>query len=190
MMKSFKKSISIMLIALLTVAFFASCEENQAAKSNSNDNISVSQETTAVTETTPDGGTVEKDSEENVITKDKEGKIVSVEDKDGNVVDIDEYVEAHPNAKKSSSVKSSSKTRSKTSGSSKTSSKASSKTSSKTGSATGSKHSLKTSSDTSSVSSSNYNSNSNSSSSTSTDSDEDIGIPKDNVEIDFADLDI
>lgn len=52
-------------------------------------------ETTVVLETTSEGGTVEQDSEGNKITKDSEGKVTKVEDKDGNPVDVNEYLSTH-----------------------------------------------------------------------------------------------
>lgn len=65
-------------------------------------------ETTVVLETTPEGGTIEKDPEENKITKDKDGNVISVEDKNGNPVDVEEYVSTHSWVQGSGSGKASS----------------------------------------------------------------------------------
>ena len=52
-------------------------------------------ETTVIIETTADGGTIEKDAEDNKITKDKKGKVIAVEDKDGNTLVVTEYLTTH-----------------------------------------------------------------------------------------------
>lgn len=51
--------------------------------------------TTAVTETTAKGGTIEKDQEGNVIEIDSSGEIVTIKNADGESVDIPEYLDRH-----------------------------------------------------------------------------------------------
>ncbi|MBR1731625.1 MAG: hypothetical protein IJ725_04260, partial [Ruminococcus sp.] len=80
-------ALSVLIIASLTAGCSCGGTDNKKSSatttSSSSDTVS---ETTKVIETTPDGGTVEEDSEGNKITKDKNGEIISVTDKDGNEV--------------------------------------------------------------------------------------------------------
>ena len=129
------KRFLIFLISVLIIAVLAAgCSCGGSKNSSSNKTSSAVSETTKVLETTADGGTVEEDPEGNVITKDKNGEITSVKDKEGNDVNVDEYKNSHENENNSSlSGNSSSKTSSKTSSNSKSSSgsKSSSSSSSK-----------------------------------------------------------
>ena len=81
-----------MVAILMIAALFSACGEKQNAASPDEAAIT---ETTVVLETTADGGTIEQDSEGNKITKDENGKVVSVEDKDGNPIDVTEYLTTH-----------------------------------------------------------------------------------------------
>lgn len=98
-----KKIIAIVVSVFLAVAVFTACGNNNSNKKKSN-----TSETLKLVETTPDGGTVEKDSESNIVTKDKNGKITSVKDKNGKKVDVDEYIKTHGSSVNKSSAKTSS----------------------------------------------------------------------------------
>lgn len=98
-----KKIIAIAVSVFLAVTIFTACGNN-----NSNKEKSDTSETLKLVETTPDGGTVEKDSESNIVTKDKNGKITSVKDKNGKKVDVDEYIKTHGSSVNKSSAKTSS----------------------------------------------------------------------------------
>lgn len=147
-----KKRLAAALCLALIAAIFGGCGCSSDVSSDKKSTVS---ETLSVIETTPDGGTVERDAEGNTVTKDKNGAIISVEDKNGEALEVEEYIDSHPYAvsggsadskqggsggsDKNSSSASSSKSSSKTS-----SNKSSSKSSSK--SSTSSKSSSKSSS--------------------------------------------
>lgn len=92
----------ILCILMTSVLLLVSCGDNSKAGSDETATSSgelsseaAFSETTAVIETTPDGGTVEQDSEGNKITKNNEGKITKVEDKNGNQISITQYLTTH-----------------------------------------------------------------------------------------------
>ena len=99
------KYLALILAALmiLSVLLTACGEDSSDALKDgkkANETTTVSEttavsETTVVLETTSEGGTVEKDSEGNKITKDKDGNITHVEDKEGNTIEITEYITTH-----------------------------------------------------------------------------------------------
>ena len=96
-----KTRLFIALTAALLIICFAlsACGEDKPAATETptaQQSSDASAETTEVLETTADGGTVERDSEGNRITKDSDGGIVSVEDKSGASVDVNDYVASHP----------------------------------------------------------------------------------------------
>ena len=91
-MKFCKKHIIFLSLFLIAMMLLSACGETSDPSS---ENGSIPGETTVVIEQTPDGGTVEQDSEGNKITKDKNGDVVSVEDSEGNPVDVDEYLTTH-----------------------------------------------------------------------------------------------
>ena len=137
------KKLIVLIMAALTLLSAAACSCGGSGETGGKTYSAIEQETIKLLETTPDGGTVEKDKDGNTIEKDKDGEIVSVKDSDGNSVDIEQYKADYPvvsgktESSKSSAV--SGKTSSKASSSTlsdKTSSKTSSK-SSKTSSTSG-----------------------------------------------------
>lgn len=84
-------SVFLCLLIICSILFTACGEkENESTKDES-----APGETTVVLETTSNGGTIEQDSESNKITKDENGKVVSVEDKNGNSIDVTEYLTTH-----------------------------------------------------------------------------------------------
>ena len=87
-----KKLLILMLSLLMAVLMLVACGKNKAEEKDDDEKTS---ETTAVLETTADGGTVEQDAEGNIVTKGADGKVIHVEDKDGNSVDVSEYVQTH-----------------------------------------------------------------------------------------------
>lgn len=123
-----KKFIAMLICAGIFAAIMVGCscggsETKTKKTSSATTQATEASETTKVIETTADGGTVEEDKDGNRIVKDSDGGIISVTDKNGNEVDVDEYVASHPGTKKSVSAgKTSSDTKSKTSSSSKSSS--------------------------------------------------------------------
>lgn len=90
-----------LLIGLLVVLMALSCmlsacgENSDKSTDNGANPDSAVYETTVVLETTSDGGTIEQDSEGNQITKDDKGKVTSVKDKNGNNIDVTEYLTTH-----------------------------------------------------------------------------------------------
>lgn len=95
-----KKRFSIFLLLCIAAAvmLLAACGEDKKASADdkkSPDAATAVTETTAVIETTAEGGTVEQDPEGYKITKDTSGKVVAVEDKDGNPVDVKTYLSTH-----------------------------------------------------------------------------------------------
>ena len=96
MMKT--KLMALLIAAALVVSvWLAACGENGDATKDEAPigDTPVVKETTVVLETTADGGTVEQDAEGNKITKDKDGKVIRVEDKSGNELDVTEYLTTH-----------------------------------------------------------------------------------------------
>lgn len=95
-----KRTIAILLAVLMLAVVFVGCgEDNSAENTGATPDTAVSTkpaETTVVLETTAQGGTIEKDAQENTIERDKSGTIVSVKDKSGNTVSVTEYTKAHP----------------------------------------------------------------------------------------------
>ncbi len=90
------KTILTFISVLLLLLLLTGCGEDQSkAIEESRKEASVTAETTVVLETTGDGDTIEQDSEGNKITKDEKGTILSVEDKDGKPVDVEEYITTH-----------------------------------------------------------------------------------------------
>ena len=87
-----KRIIALLFATLMIAVLFSACGE----KSNdaTPDEAAVA-ETTVVLEYIADGGTLEQDPEGNFVTKDADGKVVSVEDKNGNPIDVVEYLETH-----------------------------------------------------------------------------------------------
>ena len=97
-----KKWLLILAAAVITLScILCACgDDKKDAKSepeskNAAEVTSASDETTVVLETTSEGDTVEKDSDGNKITRDKTGDIVAVEDKNGNPVEVTEYLTTH-----------------------------------------------------------------------------------------------
>lgn len=92
------KLLMLAFSVFLIIALLVACGKNspEPVSGASELNSSSIQETTVLIETTPDGGTVEQDSEGNIITKDSSGKVTKVEDKNGNAVDVNNYLSDHP----------------------------------------------------------------------------------------------
>ena len=92
-----KVLIALLASAILLSVMLSACGDKQ--KNSSEDSSSGTEaavtETTAVLETTAEGGTGEQDSEGNKITKDKDGIVIAVEDKDGNPIEVTQYVTTH-----------------------------------------------------------------------------------------------
>ena len=78
-----------LIIGVFVIMLLSACvEDNRSLSESKASTTELSKveatavsETTAVLETTADGGTIEKDSEGNKITKDRDGRVVAVEDK-------------------------------------------------------------------------------------------------------------
>lgn len=79
-------------LVMICLILFTACGKNE---SGSTTDISAPSETTIVLETTSDSRIIEQDSEGNKITKDENGNVISVEDKNGNPVDVTEYLTNH-----------------------------------------------------------------------------------------------
>ena len=99
-----KNIVPIFAALLIMIGVLSACgeekKEETSSKTDSQVTTTVStseipKETTVVLETTPDGGTVEKDSEGNKITKAPDGTVIAVEDENGTPVDVEEYVSTH-----------------------------------------------------------------------------------------------
>lgn len=89
-----KRVFALLLAAFMLTALLCACN-NKKDEATPDEATATVTETTVVLETTADGGTIEQDSEGNKITKDKDGKVIAVEDKDGNPIDVDEYLQTH-----------------------------------------------------------------------------------------------
>lgn len=92
-----KVLITLLTAAILLSVMLCACgdKQNNASENSSIGTDAAVTETTAVLETTAEGGTVEQDSEGNKITKDKDGIVIAVEDKDGNPIEVTQYVTTH-----------------------------------------------------------------------------------------------
>lgn len=135
-----KRIITITVLAVFVMSLFAGC--SCASGGNSSEkpkttSSSKTEETMKVIETTPDGGTVERDAQGNTVTKDKDGNIKSVKDKNGKALDTGKYIKSHPSVKSGTSSSKSSASKSSESKSNNKSKKTSSKT--KSGKTTSSK---------------------------------------------------
>ena len=100
-------------VALLIVCFaLSACGEDkkdansETESKNPTEITAASGETTVVLETTSDGGTVEQDSEGNKITIDKDGSVTSVEDRNGDPIDVADYLTTHKQAQQEGNTKS------------------------------------------------------------------------------------
>ena len=123
-----KGLIAAAVSVILIFAFFSGCgcvnEKNSAPKTETAS--AKTEETLEVIKVTPEGGTVERDSDGNTIAKDKNGSITSVKNKNGKSLDIKKYLSSHPEAwRHPSDIKASLDNKSKSS--SKTSSKSNNK---------------------------------------------------------------
>ena len=87
-----KRALVIFIAALTMTCVFCACNNNEQTKSTESTEIA---ETTVVIETTAKGGTVEKDPEDNIITKDENGKVIKVVDKNGKTIEVTEYLTTH-----------------------------------------------------------------------------------------------
>lgn len=90
-MKRFNYLMIIVVFTMMIMSLSA-CGKNV---SDSTADEGIHNETTAVFGTTSEGGTVEIDSEGNKITKDNDGNVIKVEDKNGNPIDVTEYLITH-----------------------------------------------------------------------------------------------
>lgn len=115
-----KKILAILMTVLVMAALLCACGE-KSGEATPDEAAKI--ETTVVLETTADGGTVEKDPEGNIVTKDQDGNVTAVEDKDGNPLDVKEYLETHSYVQGSGSSSDSSGSSSGSSGSSDSSGK-------------------------------------------------------------------
>nr|WP_316621753.1 hypothetical protein [uncultured Ruminococcus sp.] len=104
--------IMITAVILAVTCVLSACGNDSSTAGQATPDSSAVQETTVVLVENSDGSTVEKDSEGNKISKDKDGEITKVVDKNGNEVDITEYIRTHSwittsltNAESSSSAK-------------------------------------------------------------------------------------
>ena len=91
-MKSVKYLAVLLSLLIVSAILLTACGEKA---SDATKDESAPGETTVVLETTDNGGTIELDSESNKITKDSKGNVISVEDKDGNPINVEEYIETH-----------------------------------------------------------------------------------------------
>lgn len=99
----FSKHLIIISLLILMIMVFSACGEN---RSDSTKDEAKLYETTVVLETTSDGGTVEQDTEGNKITRNQDGHVIKVEDKDGNLIDVTEYLKSHARIENPKDVKS------------------------------------------------------------------------------------
>ena len=107
-----KKLIAILAVILLFTVVLTACgkkdkdkaTDDAATKDSTSSSSAVGDAksatelplaTTAVTETTAKGNTIEKDTEGNVIEIDSSGEIVTIKNPDGESVDIPEYLDRH-----------------------------------------------------------------------------------------------
>ena len=95
-----KKMIAIIAGILMLTAALTACgsnkDKNDTPDSATKDTVAAtSAETVKVLETTAEGGAMYKDSEGNTVTTDKSGDVISVRDKNGEPVEITEYVTTH-----------------------------------------------------------------------------------------------
>lgn len=95
-----KKIITVVAAVLMLTGTLAACGKNQEkqATPDSTEKATVaatSAETVKPTQKATEGNTAETDSEGNTIEKDKDGTIISVKDKNGEVIEITEYITTH-----------------------------------------------------------------------------------------------
>lgn len=90
---------AIAAVCTIAAALSACGSEEKTVPDSTEPTVAVSPtaspETTAVIETTADGGTLELDGEGNTLAIDKSGTIVSVTDKNGQPVTVTEYITTH-----------------------------------------------------------------------------------------------
>lgn len=79
----------LIIFILIMAVLFTACGQNKTS-SDKPEGAAAS-----VVETTSDGGKILKDSDDNVITLDKEGNIVSIKDKNGNFLIVEDYIYTH-----------------------------------------------------------------------------------------------
>lgn len=92
------KVLICLVAAMLIVSCLISACASDSSKATVDQSTPVSEsvkETTVIIETIAGGGTVEKDSEGNKITKDEKGAVIAVEDKEGNSLVVSEYLKTH-----------------------------------------------------------------------------------------------
>lgn len=157
-----KRILAVLAACLILAALTASCDNDNKAEGNTDSKTEAISNINKIIDVTDDGGTIEEDADKNVIEKDANGDVVSVTDKDGNELDVDEYIASHEGLKKSTSASKSSSDTEK------------------------SKTSKSSSADKSSSASKSDNSKAKSSTSSATENKTEI--PKDNAEISFNDL--
>lgn len=98
-----KKTLLLLLVLMLTAMLLLSAcgddsdaDETEQTGTSPVSASSVEDVTMVVIEPTPSGGTVVTDSEGNKITRDSDGNITYIEDPNGAPVDVNEYIEEHP----------------------------------------------------------------------------------------------
>lgn len=87
----------LIAVTLIFSCLLSACGEkpSDVAADDASADSAVVKETTVVLETTADGDSIELDSEGNKITKDKNGEIISVVDKNGKTIEVTEYITTH-----------------------------------------------------------------------------------------------
>lgn len=98
-----KKLIAYAVMFLLIISLISGCGcvgDKASGTKPKTSSSAKTEETLKVIETTPDGGTVEQDKAGNKIKKNKNGKITSIVDKNGNSVNINNYITNHPGVNK------------------------------------------------------------------------------------------
>ena len=80
--------IRLLILFLMLVLLLSACGQDNSTSDKSKDSVSV-------VETTSDGGKILKDTDDNVITLDGEGNIVSIKDKNGNFLIVEDYIYTH-----------------------------------------------------------------------------------------------
>ena len=102
-MKKYGFGILILSAFIVIAMLMTACGENDsdkevdlsATKSSNVEPSTADRETTAILSTTAEGGTIEQDSDGYKITRDNSGKVVKVEDKNGNPVSVETYLITH-----------------------------------------------------------------------------------------------
>ena len=91
-MKICVRSIAIVFILAFVLLMLTACgDKNDGSTKDEAKYV----ETVSVVETTADDGVIVKDKDGNKITVNKESKIISVEDKNGEPVSVEEYLVTH-----------------------------------------------------------------------------------------------